>query len=439
MLGSSRPDIQPGRPTIQTMHATTTSQDPSSSSGPAHSAALPLLALAIGAFGIGTTEFGPMGMLLTIAKGVDVSIPRAGILVSAYAMGVMIGAPIMTLLLARWPRRNALIALMALFTVGNILSALAPNYASLMVARVITSLTHGAFFGIGSVVAASLVPRARQASAVSAMFMGLTIANIGGVPAATWVSDSLGWRQSFGAIGALGVLAMAALLLFLPKGSKGNPPDVRAELKVLMQPVVLQGLLTTVLASGAMFALYTYINPTLKTLTNASPGFITLMLALVGVGFTIGNSVGGKLADRSIDKTLMFFLAVEAATMAAFPWLATTHIGAALGLLVWGIAAFALVPPVQMRVMRAAKDAPGLASSVNIGAFNLGNAIGAALGAAVLDGGFGYGAVMLAGAGLTALALVLVVRTALRGGAQPEVQPGAQPETQHASEEAHRG
>ncbi|MYM28680.1 MFS transporter [Duganella sp. CY15W] len=372
-------------------------------------AALPLLALAIGAFGIGTTEFGPMGMLLTIAQGVNVSIPTAGLLVSAYAIGVTIGAPIMTLLLARWPRRKALIALMAIFTLGNVLSALAPGYASLMVARVITSLTHGAFFGIGSVVAASLVPRDKQASAVATMFLGLTIANIGGVPAATWLSDVMGWRQSFGAIGALGLLAMTALMLFLHEGSAGKAPNVRKELKVLLRPVVLQGLLTTVLASGAMFALYTYINPTLQSFTHASPGFITAMLALIGIGFTIGNSLGGKLADRSIDKTLIGFLLLEAATMIAFPWLAQTQLGAAAGLLVWGIASFALVPPVQMRVMRAATEAPGLASSVNIGAFNLGNAIGAAMGAAVLNANLGYAAVMYAGAALTVLALLLVV------------------------------
>jgi len=354
-----------------------------------------------------------MGMLLTIAQGVNVSIPTAGLLVSAYAIGVTIGAPFMTLLLARWPRRKALIALMAIFTIGNILSALAPGYASLMVARVITSLTHGAFFGIGSVVAASLVPRDKQASAVATMFLGLTIANIGGVPAATWLSDSLGWRESFGAISALGVLAMSALLLFLPQGSAGEAPDVRKELKVLLRPVVLQGLMTTVLASGATFALYTYINPSLKTFTQASPGFITAMLALIGIGFTIGNSLGGKLADKSIDKTLIGFMLLEAVTMVAFPWLAQTQIGAAAGLLVWGIAAFALVPPVQMRVMRAATEAPGLASSVNIGAFNLGNAIGAAAGAMVLNANLGYAAVMYAGAVLTLLALALVAWSAM--------------------------
>lgn len=394
------------------MHASPSTTEHVSPHSAGRGATLPLLALAIGAFGIGTTEFGPMGMLQTIATGVGVSIPAAGMLVSAYAIGVTLGAPFMTLLLGRWPRRRALIALMAIFALGNILSALAPQYAGLMAARVVTSLAHGAFFGIGSVVAASLVPRERQASAVAMMFLGLTIANIGGVPAATWLSEHLGWRQSFGAIGALGVLAMAALLAFLPAGSKGQTTQVRRELKVLARPVVLQALLTTVLSSAAMFALYTYINPVLQAFTGASPGFITMMLALIGIGFTVGNTIGGKMADRSIDRTILFFLLVEAATMIAFPWLAATEVGAALGLFVWASAAFALVPPVQMRVMRAASEAQGLASSVNIGAFNLGNAIGAALGAAILNAGLGYPAVLFGGATMSVLALLLVARSA---------------------------
>jgi DHA1 family inner membrane transport protein len=394
------------------MHAPTPSADaanPLAAPDAPRSATLPLLALTIGAFGIGTTEFGPMGMLLTIADGVDVSIPSAGLLVSAYAIGVMVGAPFMTLLLARWPRRRALMALMAIFTLGNLLSAIAPGYASLMVARVITSLNHGAFFGIGAVVAASLVPREKQASAVALMFAGLTVANIGGVPAATWLSQAVGWRESFAAIAALGMVAMVALRFALPAGTKGTAPDLAVELKVLTRPQVVQGLLTTVLGSGAMFALYTYINPALKLFTDASPGFITLMLALTGVGFTVGNAIGGKLADVSIEKTVIGFLLLEAASLAAFPFVAGTQLGAALGLFVWSTAAFALVPPIQMRVMRAAVEAPGLASSINIGAFNFGNAIGAALGAAVLSAGLGYAAVMFGGAALALLALVLVV------------------------------
>lgn len=397
------------------MHAHTSTPDPAPAPDAPRRATLPLLALTIGAFGIGTTEFGPMGMLLTIAEGVNVSVPSAGLLVSAYAVGVMVGAPFMTLLLSRWPRRRALMALMAIFTLGNLLSAIAPGYASLMIARVITSLNHGAFFGIGAVVAASLVPREKQASAVALMFAGLTVANIGGVPAATWLSQAVGWRESFAAIAVLGVMAMLALRFALPAGRPGSAPDLRAELRVLTRPLVVQGLLTTVLGSGAMFALYTYINPALKLFTDASPMFITAMLALTGVGFTVGNSLGGKLADRSIEKTVIGFLVLEAASLAAFPFMAGTHWGAAIALFVWSTAAFALVPPVQMRVMRAAAQAPGLASSVNIGAFNLGNAIGAAMGAAVLSAGMGYTAVMFGGAALALLALVLVMWSPSRG------------------------
>lgn len=369
----------------------------------------PLIALAIGAFGIGTTEFGPMGMLPAIADGIDVSIPTAGMLVSAYAIGVMIGAPIMTLLLARRPRRQALIMLMAIFTLGNLLSAFAPDFTSLVGARFITSLNHGAFFGLGSMVAASLVPREKQASAVAAMFLGLTIANIGGVPAAAWLGTAIGWRESFASISVLGVVAMLALRFALPEGEAGQVPDVRAELRVLTRPNVLMAMMTTVLGAGAMFTLYTYINPTLETLTHASPSFITGMLVLVGIGFTIGNTLGGRLADRSLQGALALFLSMIAVSMLAFPFLAASHIGVAVALVVWGIATFAIVPPLQTWVMREATGAPGLASSVNVGAFNLGNAVGAALGGLVLRYDLGYQVVPVAGAGLAVLSVLLVL------------------------------
>ncbi|CAJ0778257.1 Inner membrane transport protein YdhP [Ralstonia mannitolilytica] len=386
------------------MHAT-----PASSRRTPGSATLPLLALAAGAFGIGTTEFSPMGLLPVIAEGVHVSIPQAGMLISAYAIGVMLGAPVMTLLLARWPRRSALIALMSIFTLGNLLSAIAPNYTTLLLARLVTSLNHGAFFGLGSVVAASLVPREKQASAVATMFMGLTIANVGGVPAATWLGQMIGWRMSFVVTASLGLIAIAGLFAALPKGDAGKMPNLRAELRVLTRPVVVGALLTTVLGAGAMFTLYTYVAPTLAQLTGATPAFVTAMLVLIGVGFSIGNMAGGRLADRSLDGSLIGFLVLLIATMLAFPVLAKTDAGAAAALLVWGIATFAVVPPLQMRVMRAAAEAPGLASSINVGAFNLGNALGAAAGGAVISAGFGYAAVPVAGALIAAAGLLLVL------------------------------
>ncbi|MCL6248486.1 MFS transporter [Acinetobacter sp. ANC 4945] len=369
----------------------------------------PLISLAVGAFAIGTTEFSPMGFLPEIAADLSVSIPQAGLLISAYAVGVMIGAPLMTLWLARFPKRTALILLMAIFTIGNILATIAPNYLGLMAARLVTSLNHGAFFGLGSVVAASVVPKDKQASAVAMMFMGLTIANIGGVPLATWVGQNIGWRMSFAAITLLGIITMLALWKALPHQQQTEKPDVRAELKVLTRMPVVLALLTTVMSAGAMFALYTYIAPSLKVFTHASPELITFMLVLIGIGFSIGNHFGGKFADQSLDKTLIGFLVLLMLMMLLFPILATTTIGAAIALIIWGAAAFAVVPPLQMRVMTVAHDAPGLASSVNIGAFNLGNALGAVAGAAVLNLNLSYAAVSYAGATLSAIALILVL------------------------------
>ena len=371
----------------------------------------PLLALAVGAFGIGTTEFSPMGLLPTIAKGVDVSIPMAGMLISAYAVGVMVGAPLMTLLLSHRARRSALIFLMAIFTLGNVLSAIAPDYTTLMLSRIITSLNHGAFFGLGSVVAASVVPKEKQASAVATMFMGLTIANIGGVPAATWLGETIGWRMSFLATAGLGVIAMLGLWLSLPKGSAGARPDVKRELSVLVRPQVLSALLTTVLGAGAMFTLYTYISPVLQHITDATPLFVTSMLVLIGVGFSIGNYLGGKFADRSESATLKGFLLLLVVIMLVIPFLARSEIGAAVSMVIWGAATFAVVPPLQMRVMRVASEAPGLSSSVNIGAFNLGNALGAAAGGAVVSAGLGYSFVPVMGAIIAGLALLLVLFT----------------------------
>lgn len=371
-------------------------------------ATLPLLALAVGAFGIGTTEFSPMGLLPTIANGVHVSLASAGLLISAYAIGVMVGAPIMTLLLSSKPRRLALVFLMAIFTLGNLWSAVAPNYSTLLLARLLTSLNHGAFFGLGSLVAVSLVPRHKQASAVATMFLGLTIANIGGVPAATWMGEVLGWRLSFAAIACLGVLAMASLWFVLPKGQRGHRPDLRRELQVLTGSRVLLAMGTTVLSAGAMFTLYTFITPSLLHITHASPDFAALMLVTVGVGFSIGNVVGGKCADKSLSRTLIGFLSLLALTMFAFPWLAQTHVGAAITMLIWGMASFAVVPPLQMAVMRTAEDAPGLASSVNVGAFNLGNALGAATGSATVALNLSFGMVSVAGGVLALLALLLV-------------------------------
>ncbi|WP_192564814.1 MFS transporter [Pseudomonas gozinkensis] len=369
----------------------------------------PLVALAIGAFGIGVTEFAPMGMLPGIAADLGVSIPAAGLLVSAYALGVLLGAPLMTLTTGRIPRRYLLIGLMAIFTLGNLMSALATDYYSLMVARVVTSLNHGAFFGVGSIVAASVVAPEKRAGAVAAMFMGLTLATIGGVPLAAWFGELFGWRTAFWGITGLGLVTMAALWFALPDVRATPSVGAIAEIRVLGRGQVLAALALTVVGSSAMFTVFTYIAPILSSETHASSPYITAMLMLYGVGLTLGNMWGGKAADRSIDRTLVVSLSVLILVLLAFTVLMRWPLPAAVAILIWGIASFALVPPLQMRVMEAARDAPNLASAVNIGAFNFGNAIGAALGGAVINAGLGYPAISLAGATMAGLGLLMVL------------------------------
>jgi DHA1 family inner membrane transport protein len=369
----------------------------------------PLLALAIGAFGIGVTEFAPMGMLPAIATDLGVSIPSAGLLVSAYAMGVLIGAPVMTLTTARVPRRTLLIALMGIFTAGNLLSALADSYTTLLLARVLTSFNHGAFFGVGAVVAASVVAPEKRAGAVAGMFLGLTIATIGGVPLATWVGETIGWRTAFFGIAGLGAFAMLSLRLALPDLPGAQSGNMLAEVKVLGRAAVLKALGLTVLGSSAMFTVFTYIAPILREEAHASTGFVTGMLVLFGIGMTIGNIWSGRAADRAPERTLIIGLGLLTAVLLVFAETMRWPLPAAAAILVWGFASFAIVPPLQMRVMEAAGDAPNLASAMNIGAFNLGNAIGAALGGFVISHRLGYPAVALAGAAMAGSALLLVL------------------------------
>ncbi len=370
---------------------------------------LPVLALAIGAFGIGVTEFAPMGMLPDIASDLGVSIPAAGLLVSAYAMGVLIGAPLMTLATGRVDRRTLLVGLMGIFTLGNALSAVADGYWLLMAARVVTSFNHGAFFGVGSVVAAGLVAPDRRAAAIAAMFAGLTIATIGGVPLATWASAMLGWRASFAGIAVVGAVAMLALRLALPPLPAAQDGDIRNELRVLARGPVLAALALTVVGASAMFTVFTYIVPILREETHASTAFVTAMLILYGIGLTIGNTLGGRLADRSIHRTLVGSFAVLTIVLVVFAGVMQWPAPAAIAILIWGIASFAIVPPLQMRVMEAAAEAPNLASAMNVGAFNLGNAFGAALGGGVIRAGLGLPAVSLAGAAMAGATLAMLL------------------------------
>ncbi|WP_275349316.1 MFS transporter [Proteus mirabilis] len=366
----------------------------------------PLFALATGAFAIGATEFTPMGLLPNIANGLSISIATAGGLITGYAVGVMIGAPIMTLSLGKLTKRHALGLLLLLFIAGNLLAAQADSYWSLMIARLITSLNHGAFFGIGSVVAASLVEKHKQASAVAAMFMGLTIANLVGVPLVTWIGQQYGWRLAFILISGLGFITLIGLLMFLPVMPKGNKPNIKYELGVLTRLPVVLALLTTVFGASALFALYTYIAPFLTNTVHISESHVAVVLVIIGLGFTIGNYLGGKLSSYGIEKTLILFFILLIGSMSVLPLVSHNVYLVVATIFIWSISSFALVPALQIKTMQIAHDAPALVSSVNIGAFNLGNAIGAIIGGIALK--YSYNIVPLTAALVGVIGLLLV-------------------------------
>ncbi|MFG1666448.1 MFS transporter [Streptomyces sp. Y7] len=368
---------------------------------------LALLALAVGAFGIGTTEFVMMGLLPEVAGDLDISIPTAGHLVSAYALGVVIGAPLLAALTARLPRRTVLIGLMALFVAGNALSAFAPDYDWLVAARFVSGLPHGAFFGVGAVVATGMVAPERKARSVSLMFLGLTVANIAGVPAGTLMGQHLGWRATFLGVSAIGLAAMASLALLIPRARPDAAPaaGLRGELAALRSVPVWLALGTTVAGFGALFAAYSYITPMLTGAAGYADASVTLLLALFGVGATIGNLLGGRLADHAMRKTLFGGLISLAAVLALFPLLMSTAWSAALAVALLGMAAFVTGSPLNLMVMEKASSAPSLASSANQAAFNLANAGGAWIGGLALAAGFGVTSPALAGAALAVLGI----------------------------------
>lgn len=370
---------------------------------------LPLLMLALSAFGIGTTEFVIMGLLQDVADGLNVSIPAAGWLVTGYALGVAFGAPFMALGTSRLPRRFALILLMSIFIVGNLLCAVASDYHFLMIARVVTALCHGAFFGIGSVVAATLVAPERKAQAVALMFTGLTLANVLGVPLGTAIGHAYGWQTTFWAVTALGILALAGLIYALPHDPDHQPIPIRQELNGLKTPLLWVALSLTVLFAAAMFALFTYISPLLLEVTHLAPDGITWTLLLMGVGLTLGNLVGGRWADRHLSGTLMVtFIAMT--VLAVLFYYGSPHLlTAEVTIILWAIACFAAVPALQVNVVRFGQDAPTLVSTLNISAFNVGNALGAWAGGMAIDTGFGVASVSLVAAALSLIALFVTL------------------------------
>ncbi|GAU84846.1 MFS transporter [Bosea sp. BIWAKO-01] len=359
-----------------------------------------LYALTAGAFGIGVTEFVIMGLLIEISADLGVSIASAGLLISGYALGVVVGAPLMTAFTARWPRKTVLLALMVIFTLGNAACALAPDYGLLMAARILTAFAHGTFFGVGSVVATGLVPQERKASAIAIMFTGLTIANILGVPFGTWLGQQLGWRATFWAVTLVGIVALAIIAAFVPK-DKAAPEasDWRTDLKAMAQRPVLLGLLTTVLGFAGVFAVFTYIAPILTKVTGLGDSLVSPVMLVFGAGLIVGNLIGGRLADRYLVPTVIGSMLVLALVLGLMTFAIHDGIAATIFVGLLGAAGFATVPPLQIWVLEKASGAgQSLASSLNIAAFNLGNALGAWAGGAVIDHGPGLTAVPLVAA-----------------------------------------
>ncbi|MFH8578288.1 MFS transporter [Streptomyces zaomyceticus] len=368
---------------------------------------LALLALAVSAFGIGTTEFVMMGLLPQVADDLGTSVPTAGYLVSAYAIGVVVGAPLLTALGSRIPRKRMLLLLMALFTVGNLASALAPGFGWLIAGRVLAGLPHGAFFGLGAVVAARLVREGRQARAVATMFLGLTVANILGVPAATLLGQHLGWRATFLVVSVVGLVAMAALARLVPHVPVDERQGLGREVRALGRPQVLLGLLTAVFGFAGVFAVYSYLASMTTEVMGFGDSTVTVVLALFGLGMTGGALAAGPLTDRALRPTLYGSLGALVLTLVAFrftvhvPWLALVTV------VVLGAVGFMTTTPLQMLVMNKAKDAPTLASASNHSAFNLANAGGAWAGGAAVAAGWGWTSPALVGAGLTVVGLAV--------------------------------
>ncbi|MFD1774692.1 MFS transporter [Paenibacillus rhizophilus] len=345
---------------------------------------LALLSLTLGAFAIGMTEFVIMGILPNVAEDLHVSIASAGQLITSYALGVAIGAPILAMLTYRLPQKQLLCLLMIFFIIGNGIAAFAPNYNVLMGARLFTALAHGTFFGVGSVIAASLVKPGRRAAAVSIMMAGLTVANIIGVPVGTFIGQHLGWRASFGAVVVMGVLSLAGILLLVPVIKAEETSSLTRQLRALIQPKLLLVLLTGAFGCASLFSVFTYITPLLEDITGFSESIVALILVLFGVGVTTGNIIGGRLADWKLMPSMLVNFAFLAAVLAFFSYSVHIPALAVITIFIWGAGAFGVLPGLQVRIMTLAKDAPALASTSNHSALNLGNAFGAFFGGFII-------------------------------------------------------
>jgi MFS transporter, DHA1 family, inner membrane transport protein len=394
---------------------------------------LALTALALGTFGIGTTEFVAVGLLPDVVRTFHVSVPTAGWMVSSYAFGVLAGAPLMTALGTRIARKRMLMLLMAVFIAGTLLTALAPSFPVLLAGRVIASLAHGAFFGIGAVVAAELVAPAKKAGAIAFVFTGLAISNVLGVPLGTLIGDTAGWRVTFLVIAVVGLVGLLGVAVLLPPLPRPEGISLRHEVRALRSTQVVLAMMTTALGFGGVFAAITYLAPMLTTVARFSDTGVTWLLVLFGIGTVTGNLIGGRVADKALMPMLLTTLTALAAVLGIFVFTAHAKIPAAVTVVLIGALGFALVPTVQKRVLDHAAEAPTLASALNIGAANLGNALAAFFAGRAIAAGLGYtstswvGAAMVAGGLATVIASVALAH--LRRGHE-----SAKPSTSHVPE-----
>jgi DHA1 family inner membrane transport protein len=368
-----------------------------------------LIALAIGGFGIGLTEFVIAGLLPEVATDFHVNEAAAGWLISGYALAVVVGALGLTAAVTRLPRKPVLLGLMVLFIAGNALSALASSYEVMLSGRILAALCHGAFFGIGSVVAAGMVAPEKQARAIAIMFTGLTAANVLGVPFGTLLGQALGWRSTFWAITVIGVIALIGVAVLVPRSTDAAPGNgLLHELTAFRSGQVWLSIAVTVLGFGGMFGAFTYIAYTLTQVSGFASAAVPWLLIVFGIGMFVGNALGGRFADRALDKSLVIILAGLAVVLAAFAFVAGSQIATIAALLLMGFFGFATVAGLQMRVMTYADHAPTLASGANIAAFNLGNALGAWIGGLTITAGLGYTSPLWAGSLITAGAVVVM-------------------------------
>lgn len=375
---------------------------------------LAVLALALGGFGIGTTEFVAMGLLPDIATGLRISEPTAGHVISAYALGVVVGAPLIAALTARMARKPLLLGLIAVFTLGNLASALAPSYETLMVARFVAGLPHGAFFGIAALVAAHLMGPQNRAKAVAHVMSGLTVATVVGVPVASWLGQALGWRSAFGLVVAIGAITLTALWFWLPAHLRSMPASSPlTELGALRRVQVWLALLVGMIGFGGMFAVYTYVSTTMTDVAGLPRGLVPVALMVFGVGMVVGNLVGGRLADQSVIRALYVSIAALGMVLAVFVFASHNPWTALLVLFGIGAAGSAIAPALQTRLMDVAHDAQTLAAALNHSSLNVGNATGAWVGGMVIAAGYGYTAPAAAGAVLAVGGLVVLSASVL--------------------------